>query len=118
VSDATRVLLVDDADGPRITLAGLLELEGFVVVEAASLAEGRVRARERGFRVAIVDLQLGDGDGRELIAELTREQPGVLVAVLSGQQVGDVRGARLTLTKSESPDAMLTRLRAALEHHG
>jgi DNA-binding NarL/FixJ family response regulator len=59
--------------------------------------------------VAVVDLGLPDGDGRELFAELRRSNPGVSVVVLSATiEAGHVEevlraGADAVLDKVEAP---------------
>jgi DNA-binding NarL/FixJ family response regulator len=83
-----RIMLVEDHTAFRQVLTFLLsddpELE--VVAQAGSVAEAR-EALEGGLGetldVAVVDLVLPDGDGREIIRELRRSSPGVGIMVLS-----------------------------------
>ena len=85
---AVRIMLVEDHTAFRQVLTFLLsddpELE--VVAQAGSVAEAR-EALEGGLGetldVAVVDLVLPDGDGREIIRELRRSSPGVGIMVLS-----------------------------------
>ncbi|MDE2462368.1 MAG: response regulator transcription factor [Alphaproteobacteria bacterium] len=66
-----RILLVDDDQMLRSSLAEQLEAEGdYVAVEAASLAEARAKARDGLYEFMILDVGLPDGDGRVLCAEL------------------------------------------------
>ena len=84
-----KVMLVEDHDAFRQALTILLsndpELE--VVAQAGSLAEAREALDREGpdgaLDVAVLDLALPDGDGRELIGELRRSSPGVRIMVLS-----------------------------------
>jgi two-component system nitrate/nitrite response regulator NarL len=81
-----RVLLVEDHASFRQALAFMLEREpGFEVAgQVGSLAEAREldgKAREKG-EVAIVDLALPDGDGLDLIEDLS-SQPRTMTLVLS-----------------------------------
>ena len=84
-----KVMLVEDHAAFRQALTILLsadpELE--VVAQAGSLAEAREALDREGpdgaLDVAVVDLALPDGDGRELIGELRRSSPGVRIMVLS-----------------------------------
>jgi DNA-binding NarL/FixJ family response regulator len=92
-----KVMLVEDHAAFRQALTYLLSddpgLE--VVAQAGSVAEAK-EALEGGdldgaLDVAVVDLTLPDGDGRELIGELRRSSPGVRVMVLSATVwAGDV----------------------------
>jgi len=79
-----RVLLVDDHASFRQPLAFMLEREPeiTVVAQAGSLAEAR--AVLEGVDVAIVDLDLPDGSGVDLVAELRAANPNGMVLILSG----------------------------------
>ncbi len=85
-----RVLLVDDHATFREPLAFMLdrEPEFEVVAEAGSLDEAR-RVLE-GVDLAIVDLNLPDGDGTELISELRAFNPRGLVLVLTASAEREV----------------------------
>jgi DNA-binding NarL/FixJ family response regulator len=79
-----RVMLVEDHIAFRQALASLLsgEPDLEVVAQAGSLAEARELLDSR-LDVAVLDLSLPDGDGRELIGELQRANAGISVLVLS-----------------------------------
>lgn len=110
----TRVLLVDDTESARGVLAALLEDEGHHVVEAGSLAEGRQRAVSGTFELAIVDRLLPDGDGSELVRELSQLKPAPVVVVLSGAATEQVAGAKLCLVKGGSPVELLEAIAGVL----
>ncbi len=78
-----RVLLVDDHASFREMLALVFdrEPEFEVVAQAGSLAEAR-RMLD-GVDLAVVDLDLPDGDGTELIGELRAVNPQATVLVLT-----------------------------------
>ena len=84
--DPIRVLLVEDHASFRQALAFMLEREpGFEVAEqVGSLAEARELNGEvlENVEVAIVDLALPDGDGLDLIEDLS-SQPRTMTLVLS-----------------------------------
>jgi len=79
-----RVMLVEDHIAFRQSLAFLLSREPDleVVAQAGSLAEARQMLASR-LDVAVLDLSLPDGDGRDLIGELHRANAGISVLVLS-----------------------------------
>jgi len=83
---STRILLVEDHASFRQALAFMFEREGEFVVagQAGSLAEARAFMRKvpDEIDVAIIDLALPDGDGFELIEELS-SRPDVMTLVLS-----------------------------------
>ena len=103
-----RILLVEDHAFFRSAFAILLENQpNLEVTQAGSLAEAR-EVLDGRFDVAVVDLSLPDGDGRELIGELRRSNSGVSVMVLSAtimaEDFDDVRraGADVILSKVEA----------------
>lgn len=81
--DRARVLLVDDHAAIReaIALAFAHDGEFIVAGQAGSLAEARAVMDD--VDVAIVDLELPDGDGADLIEELRNRHPGIQTLVLS-----------------------------------
>jgi two-component system, NarL family, response regulator DevR len=72
-----RILLVEDnvqfrADFARaLRRAMAAEPLDVVFVEAGSLAEARARLREGGLDAALIDVRLPDGDGLDLVRELS-----------------------------------------------
>ena len=77
-------MLVEDHAAFRQSLAALLSQEPDleVVAQAGSLAEAR-EMLNTPLDVAVLDLSLPDGDGRELIGELRQRNAGISVLVLS-----------------------------------
>ncbi len=65
MSTPTRVLIVEDDDDLRLTLADNLEDEGYLV-EAVGTAAAARPALETDFSVVILDIMLPDGDGYQL----------------------------------------------------
>lgn len=78
-----RVLLVEDHPALREALAIILELEPGVAVtgQAGSLAGAREMLAD--VDLAILDLQLPDGNGVDLISDLLEESPGAAILVLT-----------------------------------
>jgi CheY-like chemotaxis protein len=79
-----RVMLVEDHAAFRQSLASLLgrEPDLEVVAQAGSLAQARQMLRTP-LDVAVLDLSLPDGDGRELIGELRQANAGISILVLT-----------------------------------
>ena len=67
---AKRVLLVDDDDMLRTSLAEQFAAAGYEPVEAATCAEGRARALDGLYEFMVLDVSLPDGDGRALCRSL------------------------------------------------
>lgn len=80
------VLVVEDEPLLQQRLRGVLLGLGYApdaLVFAASLAEARGCLAELPVALALVDLHLPDGDGRELIVQLRTDDPGVGILVVS-----------------------------------
>ena len=79
-----RVMLVEDHAAFRQSLAALLSQEPDleVVAQAGSLAEAR-EMLNTPLDVAVLDLSLPDGAGRDLIGELRQRNADISVLVLS-----------------------------------
>ncbi|HEU5395926.1 MAG TPA: response regulator [Verrucomicrobiae bacterium] len=67
-----RILLVEDHEPTRSTLAHLLVRRRHKVAAAASVAEARNLARTEQFDLLISDIGLPDGNGYDLMAELRK----------------------------------------------
>ena len=108
-----RVILVEDHVSFRRVLAFLLSddpgLE--VVAQVGSLAQAR-EALDGGLDgaldVAVLDLELPDGDARELIGELRRSSPGIRIVVLSAT----VGAEHAEEVRRSGADAVLDKVRS------
>ena len=78
------LLILDDDDPLRGRLARAMEKKGFQVKEAKTVAEGLniVKATPPGF--ACVDLRLEDGNGLDVIKELTKIKKDSRIVMLTG----------------------------------
>lgn len=93
--DHLRVLILEDNDAVRQSLAYSLALYGWEIFSAASLAEARAVVQEmKKLDVIVVDVLLGDGKGTELLDELRALEPD-LPAVLCSGFSGDALEGRL-----------------------
>ena len=80
------VLEVEDEPLLQQRLRGVLQTLGYTpdaLVFATTLAEARACLAEQPMALALVDLHLPDGDGRELIAQLRADDPGLGILVVS-----------------------------------
>src|SRR5829696_5224127 len=99
-----RVMLVEDHAAFRQSLAFLLSREPYleVVAQAGSLFEAR-QMLDIPLEVAVLDLNLPDGDGSDLIGELHRPNADISVLVLSVT----IRPGRLEEVLKTGADAVL-----------
>ena len=117
------ILIVDDDEALRETLAEQLSLDGeFKVTEANSVAaaEAALAAPQGRFDALILDIGLPDGDGRDLCVRLRRQGVKVPIIMLTGSdEEADVvkgldSGANDYIAKPFRLNELLARLRAQL----
>jgi DNA-binding response OmpR family regulator len=78
------VLVVDDEPSIRLLCKVNLELEGYRVLEADTLAEARRHLREHDVAAVLLDVHVGAEDGRELVREIRAGRPSTGIALFSG----------------------------------
>jgi len=78
------VLVIDDDASIRLLCRLNLELDGWRVLEAASLDQARRHLAETEVEVVVLDVHVGSGNGIEFLHELRRDRPGLKVAMLTG----------------------------------
>lgn len=94
----------------------LASRDGLAIVEASSAAEGLRLARERQPELIVLDLNLPDANGLDLLRELLRERPGAKILVFSMYEdpafVARALecGAAGYLSKNDDPDSLLDAL--------
>ena len=80
----TSVLIVDDDTGVRNVLSSVLSNEGYQV-ETAENGKKTVKACEESvFDVALIDVELPDMKGTELLSRLKKMQPKMVRIVITG----------------------------------
>ena len=77
------VLLVEDTPSLALLYRSVLSRAGYVVETAGTLAEAREAYARVHPRLVLLDLQLPDGDGLELLDTLRREAPETRVIVIT-----------------------------------
>jgi two-component system response regulator RegA len=78
------LLMVDD-DGPFLRrVARAMEVRGFVVETAESVAEGIAKSVALPPKYAVVDLRLKDGSGLDVIEALRKRRGDTIIVVLTG----------------------------------
>jgi len=119
-----RVLLVDDDDNLRRTLAEQLAVEGeFETDEAQDAASGLAKAKAGRFDIILLDVGLPDGDGRQVCQSIRASGIGVPIIMLTavGGETDTIKGldsgANDYITKPFRFGELLARLRAHLRQH-
>lgn len=85
------ILLVDDEENTRINLGGLLTTKGYDVLTAATLEEARGHIQKGEGDVVLLDLQLPDGYGPNLLIEMANMPNRPPVIMITGY--GDIESA-------------------------
>lgn len=90
---ALHVLLVDDEVDLREGLSDILSIEGFVCSGVGSIEEYRAWASEHTYDILLLDRNLPDGDGLEILAlhRASRSSPVVIISC-EGQLEDRVQG--------------------------
>ena len=111
-------MLVEDHPAFRQSLAALLEREPDleVVAQAGSLAQAR-QMLDTPLDIAVLNLALPDGDGRDLIGDLRQSNADISVLILTvmlgPSHLGEVMkaGADAVLHKVASPTTIVEEVR-------
>lgn len=78
------MLIVDDDPSLRLLCRVNLELEGYAVVEAGTLAEAELALDNGGVDVVLLDLHLGNEQGSALVPKIEARGLGTSMALLTG----------------------------------
>lgn len=120
MQDKPTILLIDDEENLRKTLAWILQREGYDVETAASVEEARQRVEKSTYVLAFLDLKLPDADGLTLLPDLHRKFPDMPVVILTAYDKMDAaieavrNGARDFLLKPIDPPMILQRVKEIL----
>jgi DNA-binding NtrC family response regulator len=113
---ATKVLVIEDDADVLETLANILELEGYVPLQAINGREGMSLFQTQAPAVVVTDLFMPEQDGIETIINMRRLRPDAKIIAISGG--GDFRnmqylemagklGATAILPKPFEPDDLV-----------
>jgi len=122
---AKRVLLVDDDDMLRVSLAEQLAAGGvYETVEARTYAEGLKKALDGLYEFMVLDVSLPDGDGRVLCRSLRDAGVTCPIVILTASDsdadtiAGLKAGANDYITKPFRYAVLMARVDAHLRSHG
>ena len=97
-SDMATILIVDDSETVRMDLSEALAAAGFHTLHCATIAEARIALRSQPVALAILDIQLPDGDGVDLLAQIRKDatlsELPVLLLSTEAEVKDRVRGIR------------------------
>jgi DNA-binding NtrC family response regulator len=116
-----RILVVDDERPILLTLEALLNRHGYVTDTAGTAAQGLRAIKSSPPAVVLLDLQLPDAEGLQLLDQIKREHPETQVIILTAHDslsnaIESIkRGAYHFISKPYAPEELLSLVEKALE---
>src|SRR3979411_972329 len=116
-----RILIVDDERPILLTLKALLSRHNYKVDTAATAAAGLKVLREKSPSLVLLDLQLPDAEGLEMLDQIKTEHPDMQVIILTAHNTlsnaieSIKRGAYHFSSKPYAPEELLSLVDKALE---
>ncbi|MCH8344968.1 MAG: sigma-54-dependent Fis family transcriptional regulator, partial [Planctomycetes bacterium] len=118
----SRILVVDDKEMMRDSVATMLVRQGHSVVAAAGASAALEKIAQRGFDALITDLQMPQMNGLELLKEVRSHDDQLPVIFMTAYGTVETavaamkNGAFDYLTKPFTGDELLVTVKRALEH--
>ena len=118
-----KILIIEDEPDIRKTLEYNISREGYDVISASSLSEGREKLESASFSLLLLDLMLPDGSGLDLCREIKQDKSlsSIPVIILTAKDdevdkvVGFELGADDYVTKPFSVRELILRVKAVLK---
>src|SRR3954468_22285956 len=120
-AESRRILIIDDERPILLTLEALLGRHGYVADTAANASYGLRRLKETSPAVVLLDLQLPDADGLEMLAQIKQEFAETQVIILTAHDslnnaIESIkRGAYHFISKPYAPEELLSLVDKAVE---
>jgi DNA-binding NtrC family response regulator len=96
------VLVVDDDPSLRLLCRVNLQLDGYTVLEAGNLADAEALLEGEDVRVVLLDVHVGNDDGRRLLTHIRERGMDARVALFTGSSPALVEA-------TEGADALVTK---------
>jgi DNA-binding NtrC family response regulator len=84
MSEAARILVIDDDENIRKVLATILEDEGYIVETAETAKKGIEKSEKAFYNLALIDIRLPDMEGIELLSKLRNTKPKMRKIIVTG----------------------------------
>ena len=118
-----KIFIIEDEPDIRKTLEYNISREGYDVISASSLSEGREKLESASFSLLLLDLMLPDGSGLDLCRELKQDKSlssmPVIILTAKDDEVDKVVGFELGaddyVTKPFSVRELILRVKAVLK---
>lgn len=123
IKTATKILIVDDEPGVRLALGEALRTWGYDSIQAGTVSEALKLFEQDHPTVALLDIDLPDGSGLDILNEIKSVQPETVIIMITGNvSVPNVLtalrgGAHDFIGKPIHLEELRITLRNALETH-
>ena len=84
MAEPSRILIIDDDESVRKTLATILEEKGYKVDTAASGREAIEKSHKNFYNLALIDIRLPDIEGTRLLPQLRETVPKMIKILVTG----------------------------------
>jgi DNA-binding NtrC family response regulator len=84
MGERARILVVDDDESIRKTLAAILEEQGYIVDTAENGKEAVKKTHANFYNVALIDIRLPDMEGVKLLTRMKETTPKMVKVVITG----------------------------------
>lgn len=103
----SRLLVCDDSPIERMAVAHLLRGEGYEVDEAGDGESALHFLKHRSIDLLLLDLNLPDLDGFDVLVYLQKHRPGLPVVLLSGMAPDQIQHKMQKLPNNELPPLLM-----------
>ncbi len=120
-ADNRRILIIDDERTILLTLEALLSRHGYQIQTAANASFGLRALKSHQPALVLLDLQLPDAQGLEMLEQIKAERPETQVIILTAHDslsnaIESIkRGAYHFISKPYAPEELLSLVEKALE---
>src|SRR3989442_6176090 len=121
MKQSRRILIIDDERPILLTLEALLSRHGFQTETAATAAAGLKALKNKAASLVLLDLQLPDAEGLQMLQQIKTERPETQVIILTAHDTLNnaiesiKRGAFHFISKPYAPEELLSLVEKALE---
>ena len=120
MNDRPKVMVLDDDEGVRVTLEGIIEDEGYDVVGAPDGYQAIELAKETPFALNFMDVKMPGINGVETYREIKKISPGSVVVIMTGFSIEELvktalkEGAYAVIYKPVAMEQIIEIMRAVL----
>ena len=90
MTDKLKILIVDDEDSLRLSLASILELEGYEVKTAEDGFKAIELAKKEDFNILFSDIRMPGITGNETFREIKKLKPDIIGVMMTAYALNDL----------------------------